>query len=153
MHSAAKIAFLLSSLALASCHGRERAQVIIDPPTHRPVSILVEVYDPATNFVWQDVSVRVVEASHEWSGCTCVSPFDDWLLTDEFGQVLIDEFILRDADVGFVESGGAAFIGPDRREDEATVLLMVDAVGFTPQFVEVDLSWDNPDVFIEVPFN
>jgi hypothetical protein len=32
------------------------------------------------------------------------------------------------------------------------VWLEVDALGFTPVLVEVPLRWDEPDVFVEVPF-
>ena len=119
----------------------------------RPVSILVEVYDPITNMVWENVSVRVVEASHEWSGCMCVSPYVDWYLTDAGGQVLLDEVILAYSEVGFLEDVQGAVIGPGSYEDEATVLLEIDALGFTPVFVEVPLSWSEPDVFVEVAFN
>ena len=113
----------------------------------------VEVFDPVTNFVWQGVSVRVVGADQEWSGCFCESPFEDWLDTDEFGEVFFDECFLGDAEVGFVvDNDGCAVIGPEWFEDQATVVLQIDAIGFTPQIVEVDLSWDEPDVFISVPF-
>lgn len=123
-------------------------------PAPRAVSILVEVYDPATNLVWQDVGVRVVRATHEWSRCTCASPHVDWFFTDASGQVLLDEQILAAAEVGFVEDGaGNAIVGPRSFEDEAVVLLEVDALGFTPVFVEVDVSWAVPDVFVQVPFN
>ena len=77
----------------------------------RPVSILVEVYDPITNMVWENVSVRVVEASHEWSGCTCVSPYVDWYLTDAGGQVLLDEVFLAYSEVGFLEEARRAAHG------------------------------------------
>jgi hypothetical protein len=125
------------------------------PPAPRPVSILVEVYDPATNFVWENVAVRVVEADQEWSNCTCVSPRADYYLTDQNGQVLIDELLLARAEVGFrLDSTGiAALIWPGSYEDEATVVIEVSAEGFTPVFVEVPLSWATPDMFVEVPFN
>lgn len=143
---------LLASLLASSCgSGRRNTTVVVEQP--RLTSILVEVYDPVTNLVWEGVSVRVVEADQEWSGCTCVSPYLDWFLTDSTGRVLIDEYILGDADVGFLEdSTGAAVISPNFDEDEALVVLEIDAVGFTPVIVEVPLSWDTPDVFVEVPF-
>lgn len=143
---------LLPALLLASCGGRSCcATVVVEPP--RLTSILVEVYDPVTNLAWENVSVRVVEADQEWSGCTCVSPYLDWYVTDISGRVLLDEYVLADAGVGFVEdSSGAAVLGSAFDEDEALVVLEVDAVGFAPVIVEVPVSWADPDVFVEVPF-
>jgi len=146
---------LLLPLVFAAC-GHSHGHGHTAPPAEvpRPVSILVEVYDPITNFVWENVSVRIVEADQEWSGCTCASPFVDWYLTDAAGRVLLDEFALAAAEVGFLEDGaGGALLGPGLHEDEATVVLEIDAVGFVPVFVEVPLRWDGPDVFIAVPFN
>ena len=61
--------------------------------------------------------------------------------------------MLGDADVGFVEDAfGAAVLGSGFSEDEALVVLEIDAFGFSPVIVEVPLSWDQPDVFVEVPF-
>lgn len=118
------------------------------------MSILVEVYDPTTNFVWENVSVRVAEADQEYCGCTYASPFDTAFLTDSSGRVLLDEFILAEARVGFLEDvNQAAVLGSESYRDEATVVLEVSADGFTPVFVEVPLRWDTPDVFVEVPFN
>lgn len=144
---------LASLLFVTSCGGgRSRGSVRVDPP--RLVSILVEVYDPVTNLVWENVSVRVAEADQEYCGCTFVSPFDDWYLTDAAGRVLLDEFVLADAQVGFLEDvNRRAILDPDFNRDEATVVLEIDAVGFTPVIVEVPLRWDTPDVFVEVPFN
>jgi hypothetical protein len=153
MRTPRAILFFSFALAVVSCRGgNSRATLRNESP--RLVSILVEVYDPATNLVWENVSVRVVEADQEWSQCTCVSPFVDWYLTDNTGRVLLDEFVLADADVGFLEDGsGRAVLGPRRDEDQATVVLQVDALGFVPVIVEVPLSWDQPDVFVEVPFD
>ncbi len=118
------------------------------------MSILVEVYDPVTNFVWENVSVRVVEADQEWAQGTFVSPYDDWYLTGVDGRVLLDEYLLADAEVGFPEdTQGRAILGPQHFENEATVVLEVDALGFVPVRVEVPLRWDTPDVFVEIPFN
>lgn len=143
---------LLASL-LAACNGGRRRGTIIVREQPRLVSILVEVYDPVTNLAWENVSVRIVEADQEWSGCTCPSPFLDWYLTDSTGRVLLDEYLLADAEVGFIEdSTGAAVLSPNFDEDEALVVLEIDAVGFAPVIVEVPISWDDPDVFVEVPF-
>ena len=65
----------------------------------------------------------------------------------------VDEYLLADAEVGFVEDEfGAAILSPLIYEDEALVVLEVDAVGFAPVIVEVPVSWHDPDVFVEVPF-
>lgn len=146
--------FLLAPIVVLSACGGGKSRATLRTESPRLVSILVEVYDPVTNLVWENVSVRVVEADQEWSQCTCISPFADWLLTDATGRVLLDEFLLADAEVGFQEDiDGRAILGPHRDEDEATVVLEIDALGFTPVIVEVPLRWDTPDVFVEVPFN
>lgn len=151
--SAIRILSTFSLALLAACHVDGPGAVIVTSPPARPVSILVEVYDPVTNQVWENVAVRVVQADQEWSQCTCPSPYQDWMLTSSDGRVLFNEFDLAAAEVGFVvDLDGGAVLGPDIFEDEAVVLIEVDALGFQPVFVEVVLSWDNPDVFVEVPF-
>jgi hypothetical protein len=143
---------LVLAWTLAACHDDDSCDCVPEEPP-RLVSILVEVYDPVTNFVWENVAVRVVEADQEWSQCTCVSPFVDGYLTDSTGRVLFDEYLLADADVGFLEDDlGRAILGSRRDADQATVVLEVYADGFVPVIVEVPLSWDQPDVFVEVPF-
>lgn len=140
-------------LALATACGGSSRSATQRPAEPRRVSILVEVYDPNTNLVWQNVSVRVVEAWQEWSGCIHESPYYDWFLTDANGRVLVDEYALADAAVGFLEDRrGRAVLTAYRDQDEATVLLEVDAIGFVPVYVEVPLRWDVPDVYVEVPF-
>lgn len=146
------LCFLPLALISATC-GRHRSRVVVpvDPP--RLVSILVEVYDPVTDLVWENVSVRIVEAEQEWSQSLHVSPFVDWYLTDSTGRVLLDEYALAFAEVGFREdASGRAILGSRSFEDEAIVVLEVDALGFSPVVVEVPLSWDQPDVFVEIPF-
>jgi hypothetical protein len=87
------------------------------------------------------VTVRVLEADQ------------DGFLTDPNGRVLLDEYLLADQEVGFVLDGvGRAILGPRLDQDEALVVLEVSGVGFTPVIVEVPLRWDQPDVFVEVPF-
>lgn len=144
----------LASLTLASCGRGSRRVAIVVVEQPRLVSVLVEVYDPVSNLAWENISVRIVEVDHEWSGCTCVNPVsDDWFLTDGSGRVLLDEYLLADSGVGFLEDGtGAAVLDPEFDRDEATVVLEIDAVGFAPVIVEVPLSWADPDVFVEVPF-
>jgi hypothetical protein len=146
--------FPLLLLAVAACECDDHDDhLVVPPPEPRPVSILVEVYDPVTNLVWQDVSVRVVEADQQWCGCTYVSPFAEWYLTDANGQVFLDEYVLAAAQVGFVEDpNGRAQLRPEPDADEALVVLEVAALGFTSVIVEVPLRWDTPDVFVEVPF-
>ena len=144
-------------LPLASCGGSSEPEpepVVVVVPAPVPVSILVEVYDPVTNWVWENVAVRIVEAEHEWSNCVCVNQWEDWYWTDTYGQALLTEYDLAYADVGFREDGaGRAVIGSRWFEDEATVLLEVWADGFAPVYVEVDLCWCGPDVFVAVPFS
>lgn len=153
MRSTRSLLLLLLAFAAVSCR-RGNSHANLRPESPRLVSILVEVYDPTTNLVWENVSVRVLEADQEWLQCTCASPYEDWYLTDDTGRVLIDEYVLADADVGFqLDANGRAVLGPHRDEDEATVVLMVDALGFDPVIVEVPLSWAQPDVFVEVPFD
>lgn len=143
----------LLAIVLTACNaGHEK--VVVPVATPRPVSILVEVYDPVTNLVWENVSVRVVEVDHEWSGSTWVNPRVEWFLTDNEGLVLFDERLLAASEVGFVtDDAGRAMIGPREFEDEATVVIEVDAPGFTPVIVEVPINWSVPDVTISVPFN
>ena len=145
---------LLAPLLLAVACAPEHHDAHVVVPSPRPVSIQVEVYDPATNFVWENVSVRVMEADQEWSGLTYSSPYTDWYLTDRDGLVYFDEYLLADATVGFPEDpSGAAMIGPRSFEDEASVWLEISADGFTAVIVEVMLTWDQPDMFVSVPFN
>ena len=115
---------------------------------------LVEVYDPNTGFVWENVGVRIVQAEQEWSGCVCVNPIgEDWYFTDEFGTVLFNSDDLAIADVGFLlDAFGRAVMSPDVLEDEAIVLLEVYAPGFGSVYQEVDLSWDEPRVYVPIPY-
>ena len=62
---------LSAAMLLAACGGNRRGTTLVGAP-YRLTSILVEVYDPVTNLAWENVSVRIVEADQEWSGCTCV---------------------------------------------------------------------------------
>lgn len=154
MRSRSAVSVLLFALLAASCGSGHRHHHVSAPVQQpRLVSILLEVYDPVTNFALEGVSVRVVESEQEWSGCTCVSPYLDWYETGPAGRLLLDEYVLADAAVGFLVDGyGAAVLSPDPHEDEAWVLLELDAIGYAPIYVEVPLRWDTPDVFVEVPF-
>jgi hypothetical protein len=154
MKPAPRSLLLFALLASLTACGRGRhSHPTLRTERPRPVSIEVEVYDPATNLVWENVSVRVVEADQEWSRCTCASPYEDWFLTDASGRVFLDEFVLADAEVGFLEDGdGGAVLEPHSRSDEATVVLEIAGEGFASVIVEVPLRWSRPDVFVEVPF-
>jgi len=147
---------ILSSLvllALGACSSRRT--VYVTPRAAHPVEIEVEVYDPETNFVWEGVSVRVVEGYHEWSGCTCETAEPDlWLETDETGRVLFTSEFLADVDIGFrVNELGEAVIEADAQSDEAFVLIELDAIGFDRVQVDVPVSWDQPSVLVSVPFS
>ncbi|MCA8943483.1 MAG: hypothetical protein KDB80_13045 [Planctomycetes bacterium] len=146
---------LLVALLATACHGHRRAKLVVDTqPLPRTVAIEVEVYDPVSGFVWQDVSVRIVEAYHEWSGCVCESPwFDDYYYTDSSGLVYLDEYSLAFAEVGFLEdTEQRAIVESGRFEDEAVVTLEISAPTFETVWVDVPVSWDEPIAFVSVPF-
>ncbi len=139
-------------LSAASCGGRRRAP---DPvlPVHF-VSVEVEVYDPATNLVWEGVEVRIAEAELEWSGLILANPDpNDFYLSDAFGTVLFTEHEIAFADVGFVEDGfGRAVLEPEFDRDEAIVTIELAAPGFPVVYADVLLTWDESDVFVSIPF-
>lgn len=139
-------------LGLSSCHRGHRHAPPAASPRH--VSIEVEVYDPVTNYVWVDVGVRIVESWQEWSDCECESPFrDNWFYTDDYGVAYFDSVDLADAQVGFAEDTyNRAVLSPDYHEDEASVLIEIYAPGLGSVFEWVDLSWDEPRVYIPVPY-
>ncbi|MFN6147027.1 MAG: hypothetical protein ACK5AL_11765 [Planctomycetota bacterium] len=123
------------------------------PPAPNPVSILVEVYDPATNLVLPGVRVRVIDAYQEWAGLYYESPYQDVFVTDAFGQVFLDEYLIAFQDVGFREdANGRALLFPGVGEDEAFVLVEVDADGSPPFFYELALSWGQPDIAVGLPY-
>lgn len=151
MKSLLKISALFALFATSACggHGHSHTPVL----QNRSVLIEVEVYDPISGFVWEDVGVRIVQADQEWTGDIHVNPLvDDWYYTDAFGLILFSAADLALADIGFKESGGLAVISPDYLEDEATVLLEVSAPGLGTVYQSVDLSWDSPTVFVSIPF-
>ena len=96
-----------------------------------------------------------MEAYQEWADATFINPIpDDFFLTDSIGTVFYDEFLLADQGLGFQEDGlGDALLFPEFDQDQAFVLLEVDAPGFTSRLVEVELNYDFPDAFVSVPFN
>ena len=144
---------LLASLTALGCSGHHGDDGVHPVLSDRLVSIDVEVYDPNTGFVWENVGVRIVNSEQEWSGLVLVNPVEDWYFADEFGTVLFDSDDLAIADVGFLLDGfDRAVLSPDGLEDEAIVLLEVYAPGLGSVFVDVDLSWDEPRVFVEIPY-
>lgn len=118
------------------------------------VEIEVEVYDPVSGGVWENVGVRIVQADQEWSNCTCVSPYvDTYAFTDRTGLAYFSPFAIASYDVGFaVDGSGRAVLGPDYTDDEALVLVEAWAPGFDPVYAEVPLSWDRPYRFVSIPF-
>lgn len=152
-------AFSFAVLAAAcdcydDCHDDHHTPPPPPPPEPRPASILVEVFDPTTNLVWQNVSVRVAQSTQEWCGCTYVSSVPQSFLTDANGRVLLDEFALADVQVGFQQDEvGRAVLAPFAGADEAVVVLEVFAVGFATVVVSVPVSWFDADVFVSVPFH
>lgn len=146
------ITVLLSLLSLAAgCKRHAPPPRVLEP---RTVSIQVEVYDPVTNRVWENVDVRVVEAEAEWSGLVVPNPDPDaWTSTDRYGTAYFTARDLGDAQVGFVEDVyGRALLEPDHDADEAFVLLEIWAPGFDAVLAEVRLTWSKPDAFVSVPF-
>lgn len=138
-------------LSAVACHKREHTTVVV-PADVRPVALEVEVYDPTTNFVWENVAVRIVEAEVEGAGIgyTNIIP-DHWFFSDHDGLVYLDSWVFADAQVGFlIDGAGRAVLEFD---EEARVVLEIDALGFPSLFVEVFLSWDQPQVFVSVPFS
>ena len=148
------IVALFALLILPSCHGSDHHDHVPVVHTARTVAIEVEVYDPLTGGVWQDVQVRIVEADQEWAGLIYENPItDDWLYTDSQGLVFLDEYELAIADVGFqLDEFDRAIIYPGVLEDEAIVLLEVYAPGLGSVLYEVDLSWDEPSIFVSLEF-
>ena len=153
MRSLNSIALLLAAAALVGCHRHGHRHSVGVPGPHQ-ASLEIEVYDPVTDLVWQGVSVRIVEGAMEWSGCVCPNPDqDDWFLTDQFGTVFYDSGLLADSSIGFLEDGyGRAVLGSAVDEDEAYVLIELAAVGFPTLQYDILLSWDEPNVFVSIPY-
>jgi hypothetical protein len=119
-----------------------------------PVSIEIEVYDPKTGYVWEDVSIRIVEVDHEWSGCICPNPTaNDFYYTDKFGVVFFSPELLAISDLGFLtDDRNRAVLSPDLLEDEASVLVEISAPGLGRIYERIELDWDHPRVSVQVPF-
>jgi hypothetical protein len=143
---------LLVALLVGACGSSKRVAAVRPEP--RLAAIEVEVYDPVSNYVWENVGVRVVRAWHEWSGVTVENPDDEqWYLTNQNGLVLLDARALGEARVGFREDlYGRAMIDPEAHVDEADVWLEVWSPGFSSVFVQVPLSFRTPTRFVSVPF-
>lgn len=150
------MSFSILCLAMFACTARHEEVVVVTPPQPQPrlVSIEVEAYDPVTNLVWENVGIRIVDGTLEWSGLTIenIDP-NAWEYTDSFGTVFFDEFEIAEAEIGFVEdAAGRAVIEPELGADEAIVRIELSAPGFQTVQVDVQLDWDRPDVFVSVPF-
>ena len=122
------IVALSLAVGLAGCGGNKTVGFRASP---RAVTLEVEVYDPDTNLVWEGVSVRIVEAEHEWSGVIVENPIaDDWFLTSNTGTVYYSARDLAETSIGFLESDrGDAIIEPERDADEAGAAAVVDDRG------------------------
>jgi hypothetical protein len=137
--------------AMVGCTER-KTTVLVLPAELEPVALEVEVYDPVTNFVWENVAVRIVEAEVSGAGGTFTNIFpDDWYFSDQNGLVFFDSYIFADAQVGFlIDALGQAVLDVG---ETARVVVELDALGFTSVVVEVFLTWDQPQLFVSVPFN
>ncbi len=145
---------VLACLSTGCHHGSSHGADPVRFEHDRPVTIEVEVYDPETNYVWQDVGVRLVQASQEWSGCVCTNPNrQDWYYTDDLGVAFFSPADIADADIGFrVDELGQAVISMHRDENEAIVLLEVWAEGFKPVLWQVEMTGEKSEVFVSIPF-
>ncbi len=137
--------------AMVGCTDR-KTTVFVQAAALQPVTLEVEVYDPVSNFVWENVAVRIVEAEVSGAGGTFTNIFpDDWYFSDQNGLVFFDSYIFADAQVGFlIDAFGQAVLDVG---ETARVVVELDALGFTSVVVEVILSWDQPQLFVSVPFN
>lgn len=144
---------LLGLLPLGACSCDDDV-VYVESRVPRTVSIEVEIYDPVTNRVWIDAPVRIVEAELEWSRLIVRNPDTTaYYLTNDAGRTVFTSYDLSAARVGFVtDSAGRAVLEPDGERDEGYVLLEVAAPGFETAYMDVYLSWANPDAFVEIPF-
>ena len=151
MRHIALFSALVASAMASGCHSHHEDDVVYHD---HQVSLEIEVYDPKTNLVWENVSVRIIEVEHEWSNCTCPNPKqNDYYYTDSYGIVYFSPEHLGASDLGFLlDDYDRAVIGPDHYEDEAAVLLEISAPGMGAVFEWVDLTWDHSRVFISVPF-
>ncbi len=142
----------LALFAMIGCSDHHSKETVVVQAVPRPVALEVEVYDPATNFVWENVAVRIVQADVTGAGGAFdnIIP-DDWYFTDQSGLVFFDSAVFANAQVGFlIDNTGQAVLDFG---EEARVVIEVDALGFTAVVVEVTLTWDQPQLFVSVPFN
>ena len=135
MRPHALIPLLLVTLVLSGCGRRNHSNpkpVAYD----RLASLVIEVYDPDTNSVWEGVSVRIVEVEHEWSGRVVPNPIeDDWYVTGRDGTIEFTPKLLGMTNVGFFEDPfGRAVMSPDLDQDEAIVLIEVYGEGLGSAF-------------------
>lgn len=91
-------AALLTLLPLAGCIEEEDCGCYYEPVPEL-VTVEVEVYDPVTNLVWENVGVRIVSAWQEWANATYTNPVVVYELTDQTGVVFLDSYDLAVANV------------------------------------------------------
>ena len=78
---------------------------------------------------------------------------DDWYVTGRDGTIEFTPKLLGMTNVGFFEDPfGRAVMSPDLDQDEAIVLIEVYGEGLGSAFWEIDISWDRPEVYAEIPF-
>lgn len=152
MRSTLALPFLALLGALSGCGGhRHPASVRLSP---RPVTLQVEVYDPATNFVWQGLGISVIEADHEWSGCKCSAAQDIVVYTDDVGTAFFSSTLLADVEVGFREDlYSRAVLGPGSDEDEVVITIEVGDPSLGYVYFDVPIDFSKPEVFVSVPFS
>ncbi len=152
MRHIALFSALVASALASGCHHSSHGDDFVY--YDNPVSIEIEVYDPKTNYVWENVSVRIIEVEHEWSNCTCPNPKqNDFYYTDKNGIVYFSPEHLGASNLGFLLDGyDRAVLSPDVFEDEATVLVEISAPGLGTVYERIELTWDESRTFISVPF-
>ena len=142
---------LLLTLIQAACSDHDDSPAPVANP--RPVSLQVEVYDPESNLVWENMGVQIVQSENEWSNCLCPSQNEVLLFTDATGSAFFSPRHIALAQVGFQEDiYGRALLGPAGHEDEAVVTIEVGHPDLGFLYFPVLLSYAEPDVFVSVPF-
>lgn len=154
IRTAPRLALLAALSSLTACYDYGRYHRYYGDDDARSVSIEVEVFDPNTSQVWQDVDVRIVEALVEESGVNRVNPNPtDTIRTDRDGLAFFSAHRVGDADVGFVRSSsGRALLERASSRDEAVVTLEVSAANFTSVMRDVRITWSRPNAFVSIPF-
>ena len=153
MRTSALVACSFLLLVVSGCSHGHRTTTTVQP-TSRLVYVEVEAYDPVSGLVWEGVDVRIVEGWMERSGLVLTNPDPSfWYSTDQFGTALFSPLDLGDADIGFgLDPFGRARLDPFASEDEAIVTIELSVIGSPSVLVDVAVSWNEPDVFVSVPY-